>query len=153
MKLSANILLVLFGLGMFSCDKDSNDPQYPTMEEYMDTNKIEDFEETASGLRYVIEKEGTGDLPKTGQTVTVHYTGYHLDDTKFDSSYDRNKAYTVLLGQGLVIAGWEEGLRYFNEGAAGVLYIPYELAYGPSGYASIGPMEDLKFEISIVAID
>lgn len=153
MKFSAIALLAIFTLGLMSCDGDT-DPSFPTLEEYLERNNITDYNETASGLIYVVDNEGSGDLPKTGQTVSVHYTGYHLDDTKFDSSYDRNEAFPVLLGEGRVIDGWEEGLRFFRKGGSGTLYIPHELAYGTSGSGGvIGPKEDLKFDINLIAID
>lgn len=153
MKFQAIIFLAFFGLGLISCD-DEADPSFPTMEEYLERNNITDYNETASGLIYVITKEGNGDLPQTGQTVSVHYTGYHLDDTKFDSSYDRNEAFPVILGAGRVIAGWDEGLRFFRKGGSGTLYIPHELAYGTTGSGgTIAPNEDLKFDINLIAID
>ncbi|MEO9968107.1 MAG: FKBP-type peptidyl-prolyl cis-trans isomerase [Reichenbachiella sp.] len=154
MKFSVIILLALSGLGLISCDEESQ-TDYPSLEEYLERKSITDFTRTASGLIYTVDQEGTGDFPEVGQTVTVHYTGYHLDDTKFDSSYDRNVALTVELGAGMVIDGWEEGLRYFKKGGSGSLYIPYELAYGTSGSPSgtIGPREDIKFDINLIAID
>lgn len=155
MKFKVLSFLALVGLAVISCDGDATTDSYPTLEQYLERHQITDYNETDSGLIYVINKEGTGDLPINGQTVTVHYTGYHLDDTKFDSSYDRNEAYPVLLGANQVIAGWEEGLRFFRKGGSGTLYIPYELGYGTTGSQSgtIGPKEDLKFDINIIAID
>lgn len=152
MKHSPVLLLAFFTLGLSSCNDDTNS-SFPTMEQYLERNNITDYNETASGLIYVINKEGTGDLPLSGQTLTVHYTGFHLDDSKFDSSYDRNEAFTFTLGEGRVITGWEEGFRFFKKGGSGTLYIPYELAYGESGFSSIGPKEDLKFDVNLIAID
>lgn len=155
MKFTVISFLALLGLVFVSCDGDTETTSYPTLEQYLERHQITDYNETDSGLIYVVNKEGTGSFPIDGQTVSVHYTGYHLDDTKFDSSYDRNEAYTVLLGANQVIAGWEEGLRYFKKGGSGTLYIPYELAYGTTGSQSgtISPKEDLKFDINIIAID
>src|SRR5687768_12118874 len=64
---------------------------------------------TPSGLQYIDIKAGTGDMPKAGQKVTVHYTGTFPDGTKFDSSKDRGLPFTFTLGIGQVIQGWDEG--------------------------------------------
>ncbi len=154
MKFSAIALLVLLGLGLSSCDEDNSTSSFPTLEQYLEINNITEYETTDSGLVYVIVKEGTGEFPKAGQTVTVHYTGYHLNDTKFDSSYDYGQAFSFILGQGEVIKGWDEGIALFKKGGSGTIYVPHELAYGTTGSnGSIGPREDLKFDINLIAID
>ena len=63
---------------------------------------------TDSGLKYIVEVFGTGELPKAGDKVKVHYTGTLEDGTKFDSSHDRNKPFEFSLGLGQVIKGWDE---------------------------------------------
>ncbi|WP_420582259.1 FKBP-type peptidyl-prolyl cis-trans isomerase [Reichenbachiella sp.] len=153
MKLRAFILLSLMGLSFLSCDENSDLSSYPSIEQYLERNNITDYETTSTGLVYVIAKEGTGDRPRVGDAVTVHYSGFHLDDSKFDSSYDRNEAFVFTVGDERIIAGWNEGLQYFRKGGSGTLYIPWELAYGTSGSGPIGPKEDLKFDINLLAID
>lgn len=155
MKFWSLFLLTLVGLGSFSCDEDGTQPSsYPTIEQYLEIHNITEYESTASGLIYIIAQEGTGEFPKVGQTVTVHYTGYHLDDTKFDSSYDYGQAFAFNLGAGEVIKGWDEGIALFKKGGSGTLLIPYELAYGDRGSSgSIAPKEDIKFDINLIAID
>lgn len=164
MKLSVVVFLTCVGLAVASCDNEPEigsevdllalDSTRVTIAKYLETNQITDYETTSSGLVYVINDPGTGDFPTTGQTVTVHYTGYHLDDdTKFDSSYDRNEAFSFLLGRGQVIDGWDEGIALFKKGGKGTLFIPYQLAYGVYGSGSIGYLEDLKFDIHLIGID
>ncbi|MDW3211954.1 MAG: FKBP-type peptidyl-prolyl cis-trans isomerase [Reichenbachiella sp.] len=155
MKSRVFILLGLMSLGFLSCDESPSISSYPTIEQYFERNNIteSDYQITSSGLIYIINKEGTGDLAKFGETVTVHYSGYHLDDSKFDSSYDRNEAFVFRIGDNRIIAGWNEGLQYFRKGGSGTLYIPWELAYGESGSGPITPKEDLKFDINLLAID
>lgn len=143
----AFLVLVIVG-----CDENSS-PSYPTIEQYLERNNITDYVTTSSGLIYVIAKEGSGDHPKVGQTVFVHYTGYHLDDSKFDSSYDRNEAFSFRIGSDEIIQGWNEGLQYFKKGGSGTLYIPWELGYGESGGGPISPKEDLRFDINLLTID
>src|SRR6059036_3192615 len=66
------------------------------------------MEKTTSGLQYEDVVVGQGTAPKAGQTVVVHYTGWLLDGTKFDSSRDRGEPFKFVLGQGRVIKGWDE---------------------------------------------
>jgi FKBP-type peptidyl-prolyl cis-trans isomerase len=109
---------------------------------------------TDSGLFYVIEEEGSGIYPKDGDRLEVHYTGTLLDGTKFDSSYDRDQTLSFTIGKNEVIAGWDEGLRYYKQGGKGSIYIPSPLAYGKRGAGGIiKPNSILKFDIEVVQID
>src|SRR6185369_13948742 len=85
---------------------------------------------TSTGLQYVIEKPGDGPLAKAGQTVSVHYTGWLTNGTKFDSSVDRGKPFQFHLGQGEVIKGWDEGVAGMKVGEKRKLTIPSNLGYG-----------------------
>lgn len=106
---------------------------------------------TESGLQYVILEEGTGANPQTGNTVSVHYTGTLEDGTKFDSSHDRNQPIEFPLGQGFVIAGWDEGIALLNKGAKAKLVIPPELGYGMQGVPGVIPANaTLTFEVELV---
>ncbi|NJN26017.1 MAG: FKBP-type peptidyl-prolyl cis-trans isomerase [Cyclobacteriaceae bacterium] len=124
------------------------------IDKYLAENNIT-AQTTESGLRYVIEEQGTGEFPQEGQTVHVHYTGTLMDGTKFDSSYDRNDGpLTFALGQGQVIPGWDEGIALLKKGGKGTLYIPSSLAYGPNGAGgAIPPNSNLKFEVELVDIE
>lgn len=107
---------------------------------------------TPSGLAYVIEKTGTGEKATPGKTVSVHYA-LTVDGKKIDASYDRNEPITFQLGQGMVIAGWEEGIALLNKGAKAKLIIPYWLGYGVDGRApQIPPKATLYFETEMVEI-
>ena len=114
---------------------------------------IEEAEETGSGLYYIIEKEGKGPKPEAGQTVAVHYTGYLMNGTKFDSSHDRKEPIEFPLGQGKVIPGWDEGIALLNVGSKAKLLIPPALAYGARGAGGvIPPNATLMFEVELVEI-
>ena len=79
--------------------------------------------------------EGTGPAARTGDTVEVQYVGALFEDgTEFDSSWSRgNEPFTVTLGEGQVIQGWEEGLVGIRKGGRREIIIPSDLAYGPTG--------------------
>ena len=98
-------------------------------------------------------KEGTGEGAKANDKVTVHYTGYLEDGTKFDSSLDRDQAFIFTLGVGQVIKGWDEGMLGAKVGEQRKLTIPSALAYGERGAGQmIPPNATLVFEVEIVNI-
>lgn len=108
---------------------------------------------TKSGLRYEMELEGKGDLPKDGQEVEVHYTGYLTDGTKFDSSVDRNQTFKFTLGKGMVIKGWDEGIKLCKVGGKIKLIIPYWLAYGEQGRPPQIPQKaHLIFDVEVISV-
>jgi FKBP-type peptidyl-prolyl cis-trans isomerase len=112
---------------------------------------FENGKTTASGLKYVVEKEGSGKAPKATSNVTVHYTGKFLDGKVFDSSVQRGQPASFGLNQ--VITGWTEGLQLMKEGAKYTFYIPYTLAYGEQGYpGAIPPKSDLIFEVELLKV-
>lgn len=124
-----------------------------TIEKYLSDNGIES-QSTPSGLHYVIIEEGTGKQAQAGKKVTVNYTGYLLDGTKFDSSLDRGEPFVFDLGKGMVIRGWDEGIALLKEGGKTDLYIPSGLAYGIRGAgATIPPNSILKFEVELVKVE
>lgn len=107
---------------------------------------------TPSGLKYVDEVVGTGEKPKLGKTVTVHYTGTFEDGTKFDSSYDRGAPYEFRLGAGTVIRGWDEGILSMQVGGKRKLIVPPDLGYGARGKGKIPPNTTLIFEIELLGV-
>lgn len=102
-----------------------------------ENKKKAEVKETASGLQYVVEKEGTGAQPGATDEVTVHYTGKLLDGTVFDSSVNRGEPATFPLNR--VIPGWTEGVQLMKEGAKYTFFIPSDLAYGAQGSAQRHP--------------
>lgn len=107
---------------------------------------------TASGLRYIVETEGTGKAPVATDQVTVHYTGYLLNGNKFDSSVDRGQPATFPLNQ--VIKGWTEGLQLMKEGGKTKFIIPSDLGYGDAGYPPVIPPKSwLIFDVELIKVN
>lgn len=112
----------------------------------------EGVKETASGLQYIVEKEGEGAQPTAEDEVTVHYTGRLLDGTVFDSSVNRGEPATFPLNR--VIPGWTEGLQLMKEGGKTVFFIPSDLAYGAQGVPNaIPPHSVLIFEVELLKVN
>ena len=108
---------------------------------------------TASGLYYLVEKEGTGEQAVAGKTVSVHYTGTLANGKKFDSSYDRNQPISFVLGQHQVIAGWDEGIALMKIGSKLKLIIPSSLGYGANGAGGvIPPNATLIFDTELMEV-
>lgn len=108
---------------------------------------------TPSGLKYIDEVAGTGESPKPGQMVTVHYTGTLEDGTKFDSSLDRGQPFTFQIGVGHVIRGWDEGVMTMKVGGKRRLIIPAQLGYGARGAGGvIPPNATLIFEVELLGV-
>ncbi len=108
---------------------------------------------TPSGLKYTDLVVGTGAQPKTGQTVTVNYTGWLTNGQKFDSSLDRNQPFSFQIGTGQVIKGWDEGVASMHVGGKRRLTIPPNLGYGSSGAGGVIPGNaTLIFEVELLSV-
>ena len=94
---------------------------------------------------------GTGTAAASGQKVTVHYTGWLTNGTKFDSSKDRGDPFVFPLGKGQVIRGWDEGVAGMKVGGKRTLIIPPQLGYGARGAGGvIPPNATLKFDVELL---
>ncbi len=121
------------------------------IQEYAVSHKIK-ARRTASGLSYAVTKKGRGNKAMKGNRLKVAYKGYLTDDTLFDEG-----TYTVELGKGKVIPGWEEGLLHFKKGGEGWLLVPSQMAYGPRPIEeddiSIPANSVLAFKIKVLSIE
>jgi peptidylprolyl isomerase len=107
-----------------------------------------------SGLWYADLAPGQGDSAVPGRTVTVHYTGWLPDGTKFDSSRDRGEPFAFTLGAGQVISGWDEGVKGMKVGGRRKLVLPPQLAYGDGGAPpTIPPHATLVFDVEVLKVE
>ncbi len=111
----------------------------------------DDYETTTSGLQYFDLQVGEGDLPADGAQVSVHYTGWLEDGTRFDSSIPRGQPFTFTLGDPGLIPGFNEAVASMTTGTLRQVVIPPDLAYGSSGAGGIIPPDaTLIFEIELI---
>jgi peptidylprolyl isomerase len=117
----------------------------------VDTTKMT---KAPSGLWYTDMAVGQGDPAAAGRTVTVHYTGWLPNGTKFDSSRDRGEPFAFTLGAGQVIAGWDEGVKGMKVGGRRKLVLPPQLAYGDGGAPpTIPPGATLVFDVEVLKVE
>ena len=106
---------------------------------------------TPSGLQYEVLRQGNGERPQRTSVVRVHYEGFLLDGTLFDSTLIDGESVVFALGE--VIPGWAEGIALMNEGSKYKLYIPSRLAYGSRGIPQlIPPYSTLVFYVELLEI-
>lgn len=151
------ILLAVTGT---SCLK-INETAEPTREEelvnldsYIENliSKGNDVDTTEMGVYYITIDEGTGEYPKTGDTLTVGYAAYFSDGYLFDSSIWHNttdSTYTFVLGNPPMIQGWDDGMKVINKNAKVQLIVPSDFAYGSSGSGIVKPFQTLVFVVSM----
>jgi len=134
------------------------------VKKYIDDNKL-NVTKTATGLNYVITKQGTGPLPIVGDSVSVNYVGKLISGKVFDTNIKDEavkaktfnaaapyKPITIPVGQNRVIPGWDQGLMLLNAGSKAIFVIPSDLAYRDQGNGPIAPYTPLVFEIEVVKI-
>ena len=147
-----NALFILALVLFTSCSKDNDTIDFTTQNDneiqaYIATNNL-DAIKSNSGLYYVIDEQGTGDKPTQTDRVKVAYKGYLTNGFVFDES---TSGFDTILQ--LVIAGWSEGITYFNEGGRGKLLIPAHLAYGNNPPTGIPVGAVLIFDIELIYVN
>jgi FKBP-type peptidyl-prolyl cis-trans isomerase len=126
-----------------------------TIAQYVANNGWTNAVKTKSGLYIAVTQPGSGDLPSKGDEMTMNYTGQLLNGTKFDSNVDTAfghvSPFNFPLGQGRVIAGWDEAVATLSKGSKATILIPSALGYGPTGSgANILPNSPLRFDIEVL---
>jgi peptidylprolyl isomerase len=110
------------------------------------------IEATSFSLDYIDTRVGTGQLAGAHSFYTINYSGYLLDGTKFDSSYDHGEPITIPYGGHQVIPGWDTGFAGMRVGGQRRLIIPFQLAYGANGKPPIPPRSILVFDVELMGI-
>ncbi len=141
----AFLVLSLFSL---SC-KDKEKEELEILKLYLEEHNIT-TEPTESGLYYIETAVGDGEFPVAGNRVSIDYVGRFLSGEVFDSSGD--EPFTTIIGYGIVIPGWDEGIMYMKNGGKATLIIPSSLAYGPEGKGKIPGYSTLIFDIELLGI-
>ena len=113
--------------------------------------KKEGVKMLANGVQYKVIKEGTGAIPADTSLVKVHYEGRLVNDTIFDSSYQRGTPATFRANQ--VIKGWTEALCHMPAGSVWEVYIPQDQAYGERQQNKIDPFSALIFKIELLEVN
>ena len=162
--LGAVVLIAWVG-GAFDGEEAAPVDTFPVDTTPVDTTPVETFPvppkpevelpaQTPEDLVVTVLSAGDGPEAAAGDTVQVHYVGVRSEDgTEFDNSYDRGQTFDVALGQGRVIAGWDEGLIGAQAGSQIQLDIPGDLAYGDQGSgAIIQPGDALSFVIDVMSV-
>lgn len=115
------------------------------------TREVIDVKPQTFSLGYVDTEAGSGPLAQPHKWYTVHYTGYLLDGTKFDSSVDRGEPISFPYGAHRVIEGWDTGFEGMHVGGKRRLFVPFQLAYGEAGRQGIPPRAALVFDVELIA--
>jgi FKBP-type peptidyl-prolyl cis-trans isomerase FkpA len=113
-------------------------------------SKVKGVKKTSSGLLYLVEKEGTGEILKKNTKITVHYQGKFINGVEFDNSYKRGKPISFILKD--VILGWQEGIKYIKKGGKIKLVIPPHLGYGEREVNGIPGNSTLIFDIELLDV-
>ena len=145
------ILLLLPVALLWTGCKDQSEKDIDIILDYLEANNLT-ADRTDGGVYYIIDVEGTGDHPTIFDEIEVHYEGYLVDGTIFDSSIQRNETVTFPLAG--VIRGWQIGIPLLKEGGKGKFLIPSYLAYGsnPPPNSIISRNEVLIFDVELVEI-
>ena len=150
MKLNKIWIIILFCAVLSSACQKENESNTISIAEHLETNGVTDYQETDSGLIYVIGEQGEGAPLADGDSVRVHFDGLYTNNNLFSSSYG-GLPLTFQLGNNLMLEGFEEGIKLLNVGGYARLYIPNHLAYGKNGGSNgFGADEDVIFDVEVL---
>lgn len=134
--------------------EENNMKEIPKNEEKKEEETTKTIGDVTELSAQILRQGADGRQVKPGDKITVHYTGTLLDGTKFDSSVDRGQPFSLTIGAGQVIQGWEQGIPGMKVGEQRRIFIPSEFAYGEQGAGDlIGPNADLIFDVELISID
>lgn len=152
------VAFLLFGgnvTSMFNQAQNTDTASIQNVETIMDTDTTtqENTQAMPGGLQITDTVVGSGAEAKVGSLITVHYVGTLTSGQKFDSSVDRGQPFQVRLGEGRVIAGWEQGFTGMKVGGKRTLVIPPAMGYGANQAGSIPPNSTLVFQVELLGVE
>jgi FKBP-type peptidyl-prolyl cis-trans isomerase len=157
-KFPRSVLFFLTGaliVTLVSCDpaKKNEKAEEESISNYLNTHSTDTFTLESSGLYYRDVVVGTGIQPQLHDTAYVLYTGKFLDGSTFDSNVgDSGEQLVFPVGEGLLIAGFDEGITYMKAGGKAEFLVPSSLAYGTQGYYTIAGYTPLLYEVELVKV-
>jgi FKBP-type peptidyl-prolyl cis-trans isomerase len=143
-------ILISFLVILVSCENKEK-KELELLQVYLDEHNIT-TEPTKSGLYYIETFTGTGEQPIYGDYVTIDYEGRLINGEIFDSSYERGKTLSFIVGSGDVIRGMDEGIRYMKNGGRATLIMPSSLGYGSEATQTIPAYSTLIFDIELLGV-
>ncbi len=132
-------------------DLNARREEFAKLEKYLEENKM-DVTPTENGAYMLTTKPGSGEFPRKGDTLVVHYTGKLIDGTPFDGTREKGVPFRFALGAEMVIPGWEECLPLMNKGAKAKMVIPSDLGFGGTKHGILPAYSTLVFEVEVLDI-
>ena len=108
---------------------------------------------TSTGLQYLEESAGSGETPKSGEIITIHYIASLTDGTELANTYTNNKPISTVLGANRLLPGWEEGVGMMKPGGKAKLVLTADIAFGEQGYGSVPPNSQLVMEVELLSVE
>ncbi len=148
------LLVSVLAISLYSCNpaRQYEKEEASAIEDYISKNPNLDFEHKESGLYYYEMEAGTGRTPVAHDTAYVMYTGKFLNGTVFDTNVGTTDTLIFAVDEGWMITGFDEGITYMKEGGKALFLIPSSLAYGPSGYYTIGGYTPILYEVYLARV-
>ncbi len=148
------LLTGILAISLYSCNpaRQYEKDEQSAIDDYISKNPNLDFELKESGLYYYEMQAGTGRTPVLHDTAYVMYTGKFLNGTVFDTNIGTTDTLIFPVDEGWVISGFDEGITYMKEGGKALFLIPSSLAYGPTGYYTIGGYTPLLYEVYLAKV-
>ena len=149
------IILIILAFGFYFLWQGQKEDEVQESEQTEEMSENQDIQNENQGLQIEVLTEGVGEEVKSGDNVSVHYTGILEDGSKFDSSLDRGSPFVFTVGIGQVIKGWDSGILGMKVGEKRKLTIAPELGYGATGTPGgpIPPNATLIFEVELLSIN
>lgn len=145
---------LIYDVELLDVISDPAEHEQQLLNAYIEENELTGIEPTSSGLYYIEQEAGTGDLPGEDDIVSVHYVGRLLDGRVFDQSESDNPL-VVDMSSTNVIPGFIEGLSKMRENGKAMIIVPWDLGYGSDGSSEgiIPPYSTLVFDLEVIDIE